>query len=164
MHNEAKQKATCGHSTARVGGRGRGVLAWKPILALPALRRREKISVSHEGAEAPCRQGARLRRTRRYAAGSATQPAGMDRWPNVTLIFSRRLSRCFKITCAISPSIHPSWMRRSSVTYRRVRALLAPSQLGASIAIVAQVISTQLLIDKSVFFLSKKLKLYTTTL
>jgi len=55
------------------------------------------------------------------------------------------IGRCSDITCAISPPIHPIWLRRSSVTYRRVRALLAPCQMGASAAIFAQVISAQLL-------------------
>ncbi len=61
------------------------------------------------------------------------------------------LSRCSEITCAISPPVHPSWLRRSSVvTYRQVRALLAPCQLGASAAIFAQVIPAQLPTDKEV--------------
>ena len=58
------------------------------------------------------------------------------------------IGRCSDITCAISPPIHPIWLRRSSVTYQRVRALLAPCQLGASAAIFAQVIPAQLLTDK----------------
>src|SRR5688500_7641931 len=42
-------------------------------------------TVRTEGAEPPRGQGARLRHSRAYGAGSATMPAGMDRRPNATV-------------------------------------------------------------------------------
>ncbi len=46
-----------------------------------------------EDDDAPRPQGARLRRTGEYAAGSATQRAQMQRHPNVTFISEQRLRR-----------------------------------------------------------------------
>src|SRR5450631_54634 len=46
---------------------------------------------------------------------------------------------------ALAHAIYPGWLRRSSLVYRRVCALLAPCHPGASAALFAQVIFSRLL-------------------
>jgi hypothetical protein len=48
-----------------------------------------------------------------------------------------------RITGSLWPPIHPAWLRSSSVTYRRVCALLAPRHAGASTLIVDPFILTR---------------------
>jgi outer membrane receptor for ferrienterochelin and colicins len=50
-----------------------------------------------------------------------------------------------RITGSLWPPIHPAWLSSSSVTYRRVCALLAPRHVGASTPIVDPVILTRAL-------------------
>ena len=55
------------------------------------------------------------------------------------------LSRRSKIALAGARPIHPGWLRRSSLTYRRVCSLLAPCHPGASAALFARAIFSRLL-------------------
>ncbi len=84
----------------------------------------------------------------RGCAAVATCNLGVREGPMQLCTRSHRvyLSRRSKITLAGARPIHPGWLRRSSLTYRRVCALLAPCHPGASAALFAQVIFSRLLI------------------